>query len=242
MESGPGDELPPPTTDVTPVGGEVSPVSRRRLRAPRWWRAGGWRRWSGVALSLVLLGVAWFLLALFQVWRAGEARYSEPVDAIVVMGAAQYDGTPSPQLRARLDHVLELWEAGQAPRIVVTGGNRPGDRFTEAATSRRYLTDRGVPRDAILAEETGRTSWESLDNVARLARQNGITSVVLVSDPFHSLRIRLMAEELGLVAQTSATSTSPVRGWSAFRHHLEEAAGVAAGRIVGFDRLESLVG
>ena len=181
-------------------------------------------------------------VTLLQVWSTGRSDHSSPVDAIVVMGAAQYDGRPSPQLQARLDHVVELWNDGLAPMVIVTGGKRPGDRFTESESSRRYLVDAGVPDRAIVGEDEGSSSWESLTNVAEQADEWGVRSVVLVSDPFHSLRIRLMAEELGLVAHTSATDTSPVRGWAAAREHLTEAAGVAVGRIVGFSTLESWIG
>jgi uncharacterized SAM-binding protein YcdF (DUF218 family) len=141
-----------------------------------------------------------------------------------------------------LDHVVLLWNEGVAPVVIVTGGNQPGDRFTEASTSSAYLQERGVPASAILFEDTGRSSWESLQNVADVADRHGIGSVILVSDPFHSLRIRLMAEELGLRAHTSSTRTSPVGGLTAFKKHVEEAGGVALGRVLGFERTESLLG
>jgi uncharacterized SAM-binding protein YcdF (DUF218 family) len=189
-----------------------------------------------------LAGLLYGLVTLTQVWWTGRQHGAGRADAIVVMGAAQYDGRPSPQLQARLDHVVELWNLGVAPVVIVTGGNQPGDRFTEASTSAAYLRDAGVPENAILSEDTGRTSWESLQNVAEVAADHGIGSVILVSDPFHSLRIKLMAEELGLRASTSSTSTSPVRGWAAFVEHLKESGGVALGRIVGFDAVESLTG
>jgi len=126
--------------------------------------------------------------------------------------------------------------------VIVTGGNQPGDRFTEAFTSSQYLQERGVPASAILSEDTGTSSWESLQNVAELANRHGIGSVILVSDPFHSLRIKLMVEELGLRADTSSTRSSPVRGFAAFKKHVQEAGGVALGRVLGFERTESLLG
>ncbi len=228
--------------DDTPVGGIVLPQWRRRLRVPRWWRRGGWRRAVGVALCVLLLGFFYYGVSLYQVWSTGRDRSERSVDAIVVMGAAQYDGRPSPQLQARLDHVVELWSTGVARVVIVTGGNRPGDRFTEAQASTRYLVGKGVPENVILAEDTGRSSWESINNVADRASEWGIGSVLIVSDPYHCLRVKLMAEEVGLVAHTSSTSTSPVRGWTAVRKHFAEAAGVAVGRIVGFDTLESWIG
>ncbi len=229
------------TLDETPVGSTLTSTLRRRVfKVPTWWRRGGWRRLLGCcAVSLVLI-VMYFAVSLFQVWSTGRSQHQGSVDAIVVMGAAQYDGRPSPQLQARLDHVVELWNQGMAPMVIVTGGNQPGDRFTEAESSTNYLVEQGVPAAVIIAEDTGHSSWESLQNVASLASERGITRIVLVSDPYHTLRVRLMAEELGFQAYTSSTQTGPVKGWNNFKRHLQEAAGVALGRVLGFERVESL--
>lgn len=227
----------------TPVGGTMIATARRRfLRLPVWWRRGGWKRITGVLAIVFVAGVVYYAVSLFQVWSTGRNQAVSPGDAIVVMGAAQYDGRPSPQLQARLDHAFALWEFGVAPTVIVTGGNQPGDRFTEAESSRRYLVDLGVPDSAILSEDTGRSSWQSIRNVVDIARSRGMGRLILVSDPFHSLRIELMVEELGLRAATSSTKTSPVRGGQALLRHLEEAAGVALGRIIGFAQVEFLTG
>jgi uncharacterized SAM-binding protein YcdF (DUF218 family) len=215
-------------------------LQRRFFKVPTWWRRGGWRRLLGCCTVLSMLIVMYFAVSLFQVWSTGRSQHQGSVDAIVVMGAAQYDGRPSPQLQARLDHVVELWNQGVAPTVIVTGGNQPGDRFTEAESSTNYLVEQGVPAAVIIAEDTGHSSWESLQNVASLARERGITRIVLVSDPYHTLRVRLMAEELGFQAYTSSTQTGPVKGWNNFKRHLQEAAGVALGRVLGFERVESL--
>ncbi len=236
-------ESPNMSRDETPVGGTVASTLQRRIfKAPKWWRRGGWRRVFGCIAVFLSLIVAYFAISLFQVWSTGRSHHSGQVDAIVVMGAAQYDGRPSPQLQARLDHVIELWKEGVAPTIIVTGGNQPGDRFTEAESSTKYLVKNGVPEEVIIGEDSGHSSWESLQHVADLARDRGIGTIVLVSDPYHSLRIRLMAEELGFRAYTSSTTTSPVHGWNNLKRHVEEAAGVGLGRILGFDRVESLLG
>ncbi|MBA3289775.1 MAG: YdcF family protein [Acidimicrobiia bacterium] len=190
---------------------------------------------AGVLVVLVVLG--YYLISLFQVWSTGRSDQARAVDAIVVMGAAQYDGEPSPQLAARLDHVVELWPQRLAPLVVVTGGNQPGDRFTEAEASARYLADRGVPADAILREEVGGTTYESMQGVALLLAERGLDTVLVVTDPYHSLRSRLVAQQAGLTAYVSPTPTSVVTGGRSFARHLQEAAGVAAGRIIGFDRL-----
>ena len=217
--------------DPTPVGG--TPIVRHRR-----WR----RRLATSAAVLVLLAVAYYGLTLYQVHATGRSDQSRPVDAIVVMGAAQYDGRPSPQLAARLDHAAQLWTAGLAGVVVVTGGNQPGDRFTESEASARYLIDRGVPADSILKETQGHSTYASLDTVATMLHQRGLFRVLLVTDPFHSLRSRLIAQELGLVAYVSPTRTSPVRGQAAFSKELEEAAGIAVGRIISFKRLLSITG
>jgi uncharacterized SAM-binding protein YcdF (DUF218 family) len=175
------------------------------------------------------------------VHRVGASDQGRPVDAIVVMGAAQYDGRPSPQLAARLDHVVELWDQGLASLVITTGGNQPGDRFTEAEASARYLEDRGVPAEAI-RQVGGANSYDSLVEAADVLAGEGLDRVLLVSDPYHSLRIRLVVEEQGLTAYVSPTRTSPVQGATAFWREVKEAAGVSVGRLIGFDRLLDLTG
>ncbi len=191
---------------------------------------------------LAVAALAYYGFSFYQVWSTGRGDQARKVDAIVVMGAAQYDGRPSPQLQARLDHAAELYAAGEAPRIVVTGGNQPGDRFTEASASTRYLTAHGVPRSAILEETTGHSTWESLDNVSALLQPKGADRILIVTDPFHSLRSRLIAQELGFTPYTSPTRTSPVQGSTELGKELKEAAGVAVGRIIGFQRLWKVTG
>ena len=189
------------------------------------------------ALVVVVAALGYLAVSYVQVWSTGRSDQRRAVDAVVVMGAAQYDGDPSPQLAARLDHVVELWGQGLAPLVVVTGGNRPGDRFTEAQASAAYLAERGVPADAILREDAGTTSYESLRGVAGLLGERGLDEVLIVTDPYHALRSRLIAEELGLQAYVSPTPDSVVTGGSELVHQLEEAAGVAVGRIIGFSRI-----
>ena len=205
----------------------------------RWFRIR--QRVVAACAIAILLGVGYYLVSLFQVWSTGRAADDGPVDAIVVMGAAQYDGRPSPQLAARLDHVVELWPQGLAPLVVVTGGNIPGDRFTEAEASATYLAERGVPLDALLLENDGSNSYESLEAVAGLLAVRGLDDVLIVTDPYHALRSRLIAEEVGLDASVSSTDTSVVTGGESLRRHLQEAGGVAVGRVIGFDRLTQLV-
>jgi uncharacterized SAM-binding protein YcdF (DUF218 family) len=199
-------------------------------------------RWLRGVVVLVLLGVGYYAVSLYQVWSTGRSDGAHRAEAIVVLGAAQYDGTPSPQLAARLDHAADLFERGLAPVVMVTGGKQPGDRFTEAESSRAYLLDLGVPDEAILLENEGRTTYGSLEHATDLLRADSIDQVVLVTDPYHALRSRLIAEEVGLAAAVSPTPGSVVTGSSSLRRHVQEAAGVAVGRIVGFDRLTDLTG
>lgn len=206
---------------------------------------GSTRRWVRrtvrVAGVIAAALVAYLAVTLWWVHRVGRSDQARPVDAIVVMGAAQYDGRPSPQLAARLDHVVELWDQGVAPVVITTGGKQPRDRFTEAEASRRYLVERGVPESAIRTVE-GATTLDSLALVAGALRTGDRPTVLVVTDPFHSLRARLAAEEVGLEAYVSPTRTSPVRGGAAVRREVKEAAGVALGRLVGFRRLQRLTG
>ncbi|MDQ6725131.1 MAG: YdcF family protein, partial [Actinomycetota bacterium] len=175
-----------------------------------------------------------------QVWWAARHDEARPAQAIVVFGTAQYNGRPSPVLAARLDHAVELYRRKLAPVIVVTGGNQPGDRFTEASASADYLLQRGIPDHDVLREVSGTSSWQSLAAAANFLDARNITQVLLVSDPFHSLRIRAMATELGLDGHASPTRTSPIRGVTEAEYMGRETVAVAVGRIVGFRRQASI--
>ncbi|MEM9514702.1 MAG: YdcF family protein [Actinomycetota bacterium] len=227
---------PLPITDELPVVRPMAAAMPEPAQRPH-------SRWRWVAYGLaavVLLGAAYYALSLWQVWSTGRADEARPVDAVVVMGAAQYDGRPSPQLAARLDHVVELWPQGFADTVVVTGGKQPADRFTEAEASAAYLVERGVPEEAIVLENEGSSTIESLDGVADLLPEG--SSVLIVTDPYHALRAKLVAEDAGLDAYVSSTPTSVVTGSSSLQRHLREAGGVAVARIVGFDRLSGISG
>lgn len=223
-----------------PDPADASVESETTSEPDPWWQRRP--RVSRVVAGVVGVLVLYYVVSLVQVVQAGRTHSSEQVDAIVVLGAAQYDGRPSPQLEARLDHVLTLWAEGVAPVVMVTGGKLPDDRFTEAETSRRYLVDRGVPESAIMMENAGTTTYESLESASVVLLGAGLDDVVLVSDSFHLKRSDLIADGMGLDARVSAAPDSVVTGWTSARRHLEEAAGVALGRVVGFDRLSDLTG
>jgi uncharacterized SAM-binding protein YcdF (DUF218 family) len=163
----------------------------------------------------VAAGLAVAFAAALATWRiAVQADRDEqrPADAIVVLGAAQYDGRPSPVFQARLDHAVQLWHKGLAKWFIVTGGNLPGDRTTEAATARAYAIDHGVPAEAIFGEDKARNTLNSMRSVATLMHDRGLRSAVFVSDPTHMLRILRLADDLDIEAYGSPTRTSPVQG------------------------------
>lgn len=165
-----------------------------------------------VLVAIPVLLVGGFMAAIYVEARNDEAR---PVDAIVVMGAAQYNGRPSSVLEARLDHAVTLYNEGYAPLIIVSGGNMPGDVYTEAGVGEQYLLDRGVPQNAILMEDEGRDTWESMQGVADVADGRQIESLLIVSDGFHLFRSERMASAVGFDAYSSAAPDSPIEPWSA---------------------------
>ncbi len=201
-------------------------------------------RFARVVGLLVSISLTYGCINVAQVWWVGRSDQARAVDAIVVLGVAQYDGRPSPQLQARLDHALALWQEGLSPLVITTGGNQPGDRFTEAETSANYLiegsVDVAVPTESIVQENTGSTTRESLIEVSKIMQARGLHSVLIVTDPYHSLRSRLIAQDLDLVAYVSPTRTSPLRGASAVSRHVREALGVAIAHLIGFANLERL--
>lgn len=133
-----------------------------------------------------------------------------PVDAIVVLGAAQYNGRPSPVLRERLDHAKALYTEGLAPRIMVTGGVGRGDTTSEAQVSHRWLRAHGIHDSVIVVRSRGRSTYASMTDVADWLLPRGLRTVLLVSDPFHMSRLRFEARRTELIAYTSPTPSSPI--------------------------------
>jgi uncharacterized SAM-binding protein YcdF (DUF218 family) len=170
-------------------------------RRTNWWRL-GWLLGALVAGTWIasLIGVL--------VWEHRDT--ARPASAIVVLGAAQYVGHPSPVLRARLDHAIALWHRGLAPHMIFTGGFGDHDTTSEAAVGQHYAIEHGVPPKDILIENVGRSTDESLQNVAALMETEPTRDVILVSDPFHMLRLVILARRYGLTPYTSPTRTSPI--------------------------------
>jgi uncharacterized SAM-binding protein YcdF (DUF218 family) len=196
-----------------------------------------------LAIRLVLLVVtglvAYYLVTLVQVWLTSRHYDPRPAQAIVVMGAAQYNGTPSPDLQARLNQALILFEQRYAPLIAVTGGKERSDTYTEAQAATAYLVAKGVP-PADIVEAGGDDTWRSLSDLAPMLRARGVTSVLVVTDPFHEDRSMAIASSFGLTPYPTPTQTSPISGPATIPYFLKEAAGVALGRVIGFQRLHAL--
>jgi uncharacterized SAM-binding protein YcdF (DUF218 family) len=191
------------------------------------------RRFLYIALAVV---IAYPLFLAFRIWQQSRIDEVRRADAIVVLGAAQYDGDPSPVFEARLDQAEYLYSEDLAPRIVVTGGSQEGDRFSESEVGRSYLVSQGVPDGAILSEDEGRTTLESLTNVHDMAADNGIDTVLLVSDPLHSERIKAIATDLGFdeayASWTSYTRLNRSRG-TKLNELFHEVAALAAYEVLG---------
>jgi uncharacterized SAM-binding protein YcdF (DUF218 family) len=164
------------------------------------------RLFYAVSILLVLIWAS-FVVAIVD---AGRRDQAESADAIIVLGAAQYEGRPSPVLKARLDHAASLWKRGLAPRMIVTGGRGAGDTTSEAAVGMRYLVQRGVPADSISMDMEGLTTSQSMVAARRFLRTKSYPSVLIVSDPFHMLRLAILARRLHMIPLLSPTRTSPI--------------------------------
>ena len=193
-------------------------------------------RLAGLVVAVL---VVYFAVTAVQVWLTGRRYEPHQAGAIVVMGAAQYDGVPSPDLRARLDQARLLWIQRYATDIMVTGSKQPGDQFTEAEASARYLELHGVPAADIL-QAGGSDSWENLADASPILLSHGAKTVLVVTDPFHEARSLAIASSVGLDPSPTPTQTSPIRGWSTVPYYAKETAGVGLGRVVGFDHLSQI--
>jgi uncharacterized SAM-binding protein YcdF (DUF218 family) len=194
-------------------------------------------RWAlRVAMVLAVLLVLYVGGTFIQVWRSSHHDGATKADAIIVLGAAQYNGHPSPVLQARLDHALELYREGLAPTVVLTGGRQAGDTFTEATTGYNYLREHGMPDSALLKEVDGTTTWDSLQAVSRFLLPKGEDKVVLVTDGYHAMRAGAIADDVGFDASVSP-SASHLSAAGEARALARETVAVSVGRLIGYDRL-----
>ena len=177
----------------------------------------GWIRRHPILTGVAVVALAVFGLILataVAVWRAAhtdDARRIDKADAIIVLGAAQYAGRPTNVFVGRLEQAVILYNEGRAPMVIVVGGKQPGDETTEGSAGRNYLIQKGIPSDAVVAESVGNDTYESLKGAADFMHAHDMQSAFLVSDPWHNLRIKRMAGDLGITPYASATWRSAAR-------------------------------
>jgi uncharacterized SAM-binding protein YcdF (DUF218 family) len=187
---------------------------------------------------LIFVVVLYFAITFVQIWLTGHEHSKADAQAILVFGTTEDNGTPSAELTVRLDHALTLFKAGRAPWIAVTGGNRPGDHFTEAGVSVTYLEKHGVPASKIL-KGAGDDTWQNVATVMPELKRHHIVTVLTVTDPFHEYRAMAISSAQGLKPQPSPVSNSPTIHFSLWLYYLKETLAVGVGRIIGYGTLSS---
>ncbi|NNN07647.1 MAG: YdcF family protein [Acidimicrobiaceae bacterium] len=189
----------------------------------------------GIIFSLIVL---YFAFTFVQIWLTGRTHSTANAQAILVFGTTENNGTPSQELQARLNEALIVYRAGRAPWIAVTGGNRPGDVYTEAGVSATYLEAHGVPKSRIIVGG-GDDTWQNVESVAPQLKAHGLYSVITVTDPFHEFRAMANASSQGLSPIPSPVENSPTIKHSLWRYYLKETLAVGVGRLIGFGQLSS---
>jgi uncharacterized SAM-binding protein YcdF (DUF218 family) len=184
-----------------------------------------------VVALLIAVGVACFGFVFFQVWQQSQVDEARPADVIVVLGAAQYWGRPSPVLQARLDHAIELYERKLAPRIITTGGLGPGAKFSEAEVSRRYLSENGVPVEYVSVEASGQSTMQSAAAVAEMMDRMELSTCIVVSDDYHIHRTKKMLEEYGFTVYGSPRSSRDGNAWGRTKRLARESVSYILWRI-----------
>lgn len=216
VEDSGAEELPVSGEDST---GEAPSFKIRPLRA---------------AVLVAVLLVGYVGTTFVDIWYATRRSADGEASAALVLGAAQYNGTPSPVLVRRLDEAANLYNSGRVDMIVVTGGQQEGDVTTEAKAGYDYLRRQGIPDGDLRLEVQGDSTYTSMAAAARFLRNERIDDVILVTDAYHTRRVELIAEEVGLVAEVSAV------GDADFNELMRETVAISVGRVVGFRRLDRL--
>jgi uncharacterized SAM-binding protein YcdF (DUF218 family) len=186
-----------------------------------------------IVTTLIAVVIIYFAVTFVQIWMTGHEHSTKDAQAILVFGTTEDNGTPSPELQARLDQALTLWHKDRAPWIAVTGGKRPGDHFTEAEASATYLEAHGVPASKIL-KGSGTDTWENVATVVPKLKAHDIMTVLTVTDPFHEDRAMAIASSQGLTPYPSPVRNSPTVKHSLWKYYLKETFEVGVGRIIGF--------
>lgn len=192
-------------------------------------------RIASAVASLVLI---YFGVTFVQIWMTGHHHSSAHAQAILVFGTAADYQKPSPELKARLDQALVLYNEGRAPWIAVTGGKLPADTYTEAWVSAKYLEANGVPASQIL-RGAGNDTWQNVSTVLPALKAHHIVSVLIVTDPFHEYRAMAISSSQGLAPEPSPVPNSPTIHDSLWRYYLKETVAVGVGRVIGYGRLSS---
>ena len=195
-------------------------VGVRRLRAFRI-----------LMLLFFMVAITYFGVVFAEVFRHAHNDEAQMADVIVVLGAAQYRGRPSPILKARLDHALQLYRDGLAPRLITTGGQGKGAQFTEGDVSLRYLSGHGVPEKYITAEQQGQSTMQSVIGVAEIMTQMNLSSCIVVSDGYHIHRIKRMLEKQGLKAYGSPRTPGDDSPWIKGQYYIRETVGYILWRL-----------
>jgi len=175
-----------------------------------------------VILILVIFGLAFYAGLIVKIYGHVDINEAQKVDAIVVMGASQWNAQPSPVFQARLDHALSLYQSGFSSKFVLTGGVGDGENIAESEAGKSYLIKKGVSEQDILREEMGRTSLQSLKQVAQILEEQKMNSIILVSDGFHVMRLKKMAEDLKISAYLSVTPNYYMSNLTEFKYILRE--------------------
>lgn len=177
-----------------------------------------------VLLSVIGLLILSFCFLFYKILYTGQFDDSKPASAIVVLGAAEYAGKPSPVLQARLDHAFELFKKDFAPVIITTGGVHKGEKFSEGEVGKKYLEQKGIPAGQIIAENNSLTTKQNLMRVFEISKERDFSKFIIVSDPFHMYRATLIAKDLGLDAVSSPTRKSPISKnfWLEMQYMLRE--------------------
>jgi uncharacterized SAM-binding protein YcdF (DUF218 family) len=191
-----------------------------------------------IIAGIVGVIVLYFAVTFVQIWLTSHEHSSANADAILVFGTTEDDGVASPELQARLDQALLLYREGRAPWVVVTGGNRPGDNFTESQVSKTYLERHGVP-PARIVQGFGNDTWQNVATALSAMKEHDIVTVITVTDPFHEYRAMAISSAQGLHPVPSPVPDSPTIKHSLWRYYLKETFDVGVGRIVGYGRLSS---
>ena len=229
----------PPAGTEPPPGAETR--TRSELRSQKEARSTSyvWRVTWRVCVLAAGFMVVYLAITAFQVWLTSRRVDAHQAQAIVVMGAAQYNGLPSPDLEARLTAADVLWRQGRAPLVIVTGYKEPKDRFTEAEAGFAWLTAHEVAADSIV-EVGGSDSWQELADAAVALRVRGLDNILIVTDGFHEDRSLAIATDLGLRASPVPATGSPIMGWAALPYYAKETLGVGLGRVFGYAHLHVL--